>query len=119
MFDRMNARIIAIAVLLVSAHVVNGQDQAAPGRETVMYDPLFWKDQLSLKHSQERKIQEINREFYDGLRQLRGVSHSKTELQSQLDLGLQERSMKIWATLHNKQKRKLEKILEENSLQGP
>ena len=114
----MKARIIAIVALLVGAHVVNGQDQA-PGRETVMYDPLFWKDKLSLKHSQARKIQEINREFYDGLRRLRDVPHSKSEFQSQLDLGLQERSMKIWATLHSKQKRKLEKILEENSLQGP
>jgi len=114
----MKVKNIALLALLIGAHVVNAQ-QKAPTSETVLYDPLFWKDELSLKNAQSRKIEEINRDFYDGLRRLKEAPYSKSELQAQLDLGLQERSVKIWATLHGKQKRKLERILEENSLQGP
>jgi hypothetical protein len=39
-------------------------------------------------------------------------------MKSRLKDELQERSTKIWATLHNKQKRKLEKIIEQTSFQG-
>jgi hypothetical protein len=84
-----------------------------------MYDPLFWKDELKIKNSQSRQIEEINREFYDGLRRLKQTPSSRAEMQDQLSTGLQERSAKIWATLDSKQKRKLEKILDETSLQGP
>jgi hypothetical protein len=101
---------------------VAAQDTAAQEKsaapELVMYDPLFWKDKLSLKTAQSRKIEEINREFYDGLRRLRQTQSSRSEMKSRLNDGLQERSMKIWATLHNKQKRKLEKIIEQTSFQG-
>jgi hypothetical protein len=114
----MKARNLAVVAILLGAHVVNAQERG-PGQERVMYDPLFWKHELSLKNSQSRKIEEINREFYDGLRRLKEASYTKSELQAQLDLGLQERSVKIWATLHGKQKRRLEKILEANALQGP
>jgi len=114
----MTSRILAILTLLISANVANAQD-AGPEHQKVLYDPLFWKHELSLKHAQSRKIEEINREFYDGLRRLREIPHSKADLQAQLNVGLQERSVKIWATLHGKQKRKFEKILEANALQGP
>jgi len=118
MFCRMKAKIAGILVILSGAHVVNAQEKAQAG-DRVMYDPLFWKHELSLKSDQSRKIEEINREFYDGLRKLREAPHSKSELQARLDIGLEERSVKIWATLHHRQKRKLERILEANSLQGP
>jgi hypothetical protein len=111
-------RISVILVLIVSAHVGNAQNPVSD-RQRVMYDPLFWKEELSLKTAQSRKIEEINREFYDGLRRLKEVTYSKSEFQSQLNQGLRERSTKIWATLHGKQKRKFEKILEEVALQGP
>ena len=97
---------------------LKAQDKT-PGRDVVMYDPLFWRDELSLKNSQSRKIEEINREFYDGLRQMKQVPGSRADMQERLNMGLQERSVKIWATLDNKQKRKLGKILEQTSLQGP
>lgn len=114
----MTSRIVAILALLVAANVARAQNPVSE-RQQVMYDPLFWKDELSLKDAQSRKIEEINREFYDGLRRLKEVPRSKSEMQTKLDQGLQERSVKIWATLHGKQKRKFEKILEENALQGP
>jgi hypothetical protein len=114
----MTLRILAILALLVVANVAYAQEKGTE-HQLVTYDPLFWKDQLSLKTAQSRKIAEINREFYEGLRRLKQVSYSKSEMQEQLNQGLQERSVKIWATLHGKQKRKLEKILEANALQGP
>src|SRR5688572_5494481 len=86
--------------------------ESKPSQDLVMYDPLFWRDKLSLKHSQSRRIEEINREFYDGLRQLKKAPYSKEEMQNQLAFGLQERSVKIWSTLGNRQKKKLEKIIE-------
>ena len=88
-------------------------------KDLVMYDPLFWKDQLSLKNAQSRKIEQINQEFYDGLRQLKQESHSREQMRVELDQGLQARSVKIWSTLDNRQKRKLERILETSALQGP
>jgi hypothetical protein len=105
--------------LLTLAVCSNIAAQEKPGEpELVMYDPLFWKDKLSLKTAQSRKIEEINREFYDGLRRLKQTQSSRSEMKSRLKDELQERSTKIWATLHNKQKRKLEKIIEQTSFQG-
>jgi hypothetical protein len=110
-----------IVFVLLSTSIcwnVNGQEKSQQ-RDIVMYDPLFWKEKLSLKTSQYRKIQEINREFYDELRRFRQMPVSKTEMKNQLNVELQERSSKIWATLDNKQKRKLERILEQTTLRGP
>lgn len=105
--------------LLTTGFYLQANAQEKSEHELVMYDPLFWRDKLSLKNSQSRKIEEINREFYDGLRRLKQTPGSRSEMKTQLKDGLQERSEKIWATLHNKQKRKLEKIIEETSPHGP
>jgi hypothetical protein len=112
-------RIVFVLPLLFALTSAAQAQDANSERDLVMYDPLFWKDKLSLKSDQSRRIQEINREFYDGLRQMKQAPHSKSEMQSQLDFSLQERSVKIWATLGNRQKKKLEKILEDTALQGP
>jgi hypothetical protein len=114
----MRVFFVAIVVLIFCGPKAVAQD-TKPSQELVMYDPLFWKDKLSLKNAQSRRIEEINKEFYESLRQLKRAPHSKEEMQSQLAFGLQERSVKIWATLGNRQKKKLEKIIETTSLQGP
>ena len=111
-------RLFILPLLLAGIGFGAKAQEKTSARELVMYDPLFWRDKLSLKNAQSRRIEEINREFYDGLRQMRAVPHSKSEMKSQLNIGLQERSVKIWATLDNKQKKKLEKILENTSFQG-
>lgn len=111
-------RLFALSSLLFAICLRSNAQDNAPSRDVVMYDPLFWKDKLSLKNAQSKQIEEINREFYDGLRQMRAVPYSKSEMKKQLKTGLQERSVKIWATLDNKQKKKLEKILENTSFQG-
>lgn len=91
----------------------NGSD--SEGREIVMYDPLFWKDQLALKQAQSRRIEQINTEFYESLRSLKDVSPPKNEMNRHLEEGLQTRSQKIWDTLLPKQRRKLEKIIDKTT----
>jgi hypothetical protein len=84
-------------------------------RETVMYDPLFWKDELSLRQTQSRKIEEINTEFYENLRQVKDEQANQAEMHEQLERGLHERSQKIYETLLPKQRRKLEKIVDKTA----
>jgi hypothetical protein len=83
-------------------------------RDVVMYDPLFWKDELSLRNNQSKKIEEINVEFYQNLRAIKDEPSRETKT-NRLERGLQERSEKIFQTLMPKQRRKLEKIIDKNA----
>ena len=83
--------------------------------EMVMYDPLFWKDELSLKNTQSRRIEEINTEFYQTIRQLKDELPSRESNNTVLERGLQQRSQKIYDTLLPKQRRKLEKIIDKTA----
>ncbi len=91
----------------------NGSD--SEGREVVLYDPLFWKDELALKNNQSRKIEQINTEFYESLRSMKDEQPDKNEMTRELERGLQQRSQKIWETLLPKQRRKLERIIDKNA----
>lgn len=86
------------------------------GHEMVMYDPLFWKDELSLRNTQSKKIEQINTEFYENLRSMKDEEPNQPEMHEQLERGLQERSQKIYETLMPKQRRKLEKIIDKTGL---
>lgn len=94
--------------------VLSAAAQAPAEQEVILYDPLFWKDQLSLKNSQSRRIQQINHEFYQDLRLIARSSDEKSSLHGQLTQSLIERSHKIWETLYPKQRRKLEKIMDKS-----
>ena len=83
--------------------------------DVVMYDPLFWKQELSLRSNQSRRIEEINTEFYQNLRLLKAEQTSREANNNRLEQGLQERSQKIFETLLPKQRRKLEKIIDKNA----
>lgn len=80
-----------------------------------MYDPLFWRSELSLRHDQSRKIEQINVEFYQNLREIKEETSSRESKTDRLEQGLQERSQKIFQTLMPKQRRKLEKIIDKNA----
>jgi hypothetical protein len=82
----------------------------------VLYDPLFWRDELSLKAVQSRQIEEINSEFYESLRLLRAEEADKEELSKQLNEGLQERSKKIYDALQPKQRKRLDKIVDRSQV---
>jgi hypothetical protein len=97
----------------LAAFAQNGSD--SEGREVVLYDPLFWKDELALRNNQSRKIEQINTEFYQSLRNMKDEQPTKSEMNRELERGLQQRSQKIWETLLPKQRRKLEKIIDKNA----
>lgn len=82
-------------------------------REVVMYDPLFWKEELNIKHDQTLKIEKINHEFYQDIRENR--TQNREANNQTLERGLQKRSQKIYETLLPKQRRKLEKIIDKTA----
>lgn len=80
----------------------------------VLFDPLFWKDQLKLSAAQSKKIQEINWEYYENLRHVLYDERSNGEgLRTKAIQCLMQRSQKIWDTFQPKQKRKWRKIEDE------
>jgi hypothetical protein len=78
-----------------------GQEAELP--ENVSYDPSFWAQELKLDAEQRSKIEVINAEFYEQLKN----RPSLTQLQTYL----QERQELILDTFHARQKRKWEKIV--------
>ena len=89
---------------------VFGQE-AGPENLAVVYDPLFWKDELKLKDSQCQSIQKINSEYYQLIESsIKDTSVSMPEKREIAKEGLVERSQKIWDTLHTNQKRKWVKL---------
>lgn len=83
-------------------------------KDIVLYDPLFWKDQLKLSAAQSKKIQEINWEYYESLRMVLYDEHANREgLRMKAMQCLMQRSQKIWNTFQPKQKRKWRKIEDE------
>lgn len=94
----------------------NGESPDGTSHDVVMYDPLFWKDELSLKNNQSRKIEQINSEFYENIRLMKAEAEANAEENNaRLERGLQQRSQKIFDTLMPKQKRKLEKIIDKTA----
>lgn len=104
---------LLIFMILVS-FAAEAQNNPNDSRDVVMYDPLFWKSELSLRDNQYRKIEEINVEFYQNLRSMKDEISRETK-SNRLEQGLQERSQKIFQTLMPKQRRKLEKIIDKNA----
>ena len=101
--------ILACFLLSLLVYPVLGQDQ--PENLAVVYDPLFWKEELKLKDNQCQSIQKINSEYYQLIESsVRNSSVSIPEIQEIAKEGLVERSQKIWDTLHTNQKRKWVKM---------
>jgi CRISPR/Cas system-associated protein Csm6 len=81
-----------------------------PEDELVLYDPLFWKDQLKLDDDQCQKIKEINSEFYE---KLSAVAQEEPDHKAARELAqetLIQRSEGIWETFHPKQRKRWKKI---------
>jgi len=112
----VSMKVLTILFLAVFGLITFGARAQSPGdesREVVMYDPLFWKEELKIKFDQSRKIEQINNEFYENIRQNR--SDNEEENTATLERGLEERSQKIFETLLPKQRRKLEKIIDKTA----
>lgn len=103
---------IDFTCFLISLMVLPGFSQEAqPENLAVVYDPLFWKEELKLKDSQCQSIQKINSEYYQLIESsVKDTSVSMPEKQEIVKEGLVDRSQKIWDTLHTNQKRKWTKL---------
>lgn len=100
----------ACFLLISLVSPVYGQEDQ-PENLAVVYDPLFWKEELKLKDSQCQSIQKINSEYYQLIESsVRNASVGMPEKQEIVKEGLVERSQKIWDTLHTNQKRKWVKL---------
>jgi hypothetical protein len=95
----MNKQITFFLCFLTSAGVF-AQDNAS---DAVPYDPTFWAQELRLDSEQRNKIETINAEFYEQLKNRPSVT--------QLQAYLEERQDLILDTFHSRQKRKWEKIV--------
>jgi hypothetical protein len=99
--------IILSGILLLSITSAGAQDNT-PAKTVVLFDPLFWKEDLKLSTGQCQKIKDINFEFFQRIISLshetRSVVPAKTaEL-------LSDRSEKIWSTFQPRQKKKWKKM---------
>jgi hypothetical protein len=77
----------------------------------VVFDPLFWKDELKLTTNQYKAIRNINQEYYSSIyRTLNENEGNISFLQTATQELLQIRSELIWDTFHPKQKKIWKKL---------
>jgi hypothetical protein len=106
----MHRRFVLLSVFFVTLSLAKAQTHE-PLKALVLYDPLFWKDELKLDFYQSRKINEINFEYYERL--VTAVNEEKNDrqaLQLTVAQSLLNRSQLIWETFHPKQKKKWMKM---------
>jgi hypothetical protein len=104
-----------IIVLILAAGMfktVASQAQTEQTTETkVVFDPLFWKDELKLSDGQYNQIRIINEEYYQGIMKVVHENNGNIPVLRQATTQLlQTRSERIWNTFHTKQKRKWKEI---------
>lgn len=110
----MNLKTLIVAALLIPTSAALAQDGASD-EKVVMYDPLFWKDQLKLNNEQCQKIKAINHEYYEKLSDVvREPNHQVVKAKAEQTLI--ERSEEIWQTFHPKQRKRWKKISQENTI---
>ncbi|HYF69278.1 MAG TPA: hypothetical protein VD884_14135 [Ohtaekwangia sp.] len=77
----------------------------------VLYDPLFWKDDLKLSNIQCQRIRDINAEFFQQVITLTKIENRSAVSQKTAKL-LSDRSEKIWNTFQPRQKKRWKKLWE-------
>ncbi|HEY9045279.1 MAG TPA: hypothetical protein VIN08_05260 [Ohtaekwangia sp.] len=99
--------VLMFFVVSISVHAQQSQDV----KNVVMYDPLFWKDQLRLKDAQCKSITRINQEYYENLKQvIHETPTDRAAIQVRAAEYLQQRNQKIWDTFHPNQKKRWRKL---------
>jgi hypothetical protein len=83
--------------------------------QTIVYDPIFWKDKLKLKDWQRIRINEINSDFYGALIEF-AKSPVKSTAKENVTKLLDQRSEKIWSTFSQRQKNIWKKLESEYSV---
>lgn len=105
----MNPRFLLILSFLAVSAIAHAQDEQ-PENELVLYDPLFWKEQLKLDDDQCQKIKEINSEFYEKLSEAGLELPNHEEARAMAHETLVQRSEGIWETFYPKQRKRWKKI---------
>lgn len=106
--------LVAAVMLLFSAPFLRAQELKSE-QNMIVFDPLFWKDQLKLDDSQCLRIREINSDFYKKLSDVANESNRQV-VRAKAAQSLLERSEEIWETFHPKQRRKWKKIAQETAI---
>jgi hypothetical protein len=96
--------------LLKSFETRAQENLSGNSEDMIIFDPLFWKDELKLSAGQYNTIQNINREYYQGIFDAIHENEGKEVLQTIATDLLRERSTKIWRTFQPKQKRRWSKL---------
>src|SRR5437868_5455990 len=84
--------------------------QNKPSQTFVLYDPLFWKQQLKLSAPQRQEIMKINADFYTELLTESGDFKNPALLREWSTNLLQQRSDKIWNVFSSRQRHKWLKL---------
>lgn len=82
--------------------VVSVTPTCAQGAKKFLFDPVFWAPDLKLSAQQQRKITEINSQFYTQLK--------SKPTQESLQEYLEARNTQILETFHPRQRKRWEKI---------
>ena len=111
----MKCRLFLIAVMLLSTASFLHAQGLRGEQNMIVFDPLFWKDQLKLNDSQCLRIREINSSFYEKLSDVANESNHQV-VKAKAAQSLLQRSEEIWETFHPKQRRKWKKIAQETAI---
>lgn len=106
----MNFRFSLIFWSFMAVSVIAHAQDEQPENELVLYDPLFWKEQLKLDDDQCQKIKEINSEFYEKLSEVVQEVPNHEEARAMAHETLVQRSEGIWETFYPKQRKRWKKI---------
>jgi hypothetical protein len=88
--------------------------QEAGVEKGVMYDPIFWKDDLKLKTEQCSEIKAVNFEFYERiLDTYEETANDRKALDQAIVECSNHRSQQIWEIFSPKQRRKWTKLWSE------
>jgi hypothetical protein len=103
-------KVVFLLFFLVALAAPKVFSQNKPSETFVLYDPLFWKQQLRLSAPQRQEIMKINADFYTELLTESADIKNPVMLRQWSANLLQERSDKIWSVFSNRQKHKWMKL---------
>lgn len=96
-----------MCLLTLMSFSVQSQDL----KGTIMYDPLFWQEQLNLKRDQQHQIQAINSKFFIELLSMDCEGNGQ-DCKSFLTSKIHDRSNEIWSVFSARQKRTFKRIIQ-------